>query len=478
MAPPPDSVLLIQPQRSFEQGNVWRLINRCLPPLGLASLAAVLERNGIPVRILDTAALGLSQEEIIRRVTDLNPGWVGITSTTVEINHSLRLAALIKKSLPHAKIVFGGSHASALPSEVAAHPAVDAVVLCEGEATFLELVQTGDFSKVKGITYRQDSGAVVSTPPRPFLADLDQLPMPAYHLLPMKQYRPSMGNFRRLPAMSMVTTRGCPGRCTFCSTRGMGEKIRYRSAGLLADEIELLIKDYGIKEISFYDDTISWHKANFTRLLEEIIRRKLDISWSCMSRVDMVDYEMLCLMRRAGCHQVAYGVESSSPEILRNVKKNVDPALVPGVVRDSRRAGLNVRLMFMFGNPGETRETMADTLKFALSLKPDLYVFNITVPFPGTEMFAWAESNGYLMTRDWDQYDLSHAVLKLPTVSPEEIVSFYRHAYRSAYLSPPALLARACRSLSPRELVSTLHNARFLFNTLLHRQSHEGKESR
>lgn len=470
-----ESVLLIQPQRGFEKGNVWRLINRCLPPLGLASLGAVLERKGFSVQIFDTTAIGLSQEEIVRQIQASRPDWIGITATTVEINHALQLAALIKQVLPKVKIIFGGAHPTALPGEVAAHPAVDAVVRGEGEETLVALVQASDWAKVQGITWRTESGEIQANPSRPMIADLDKLPMPAYHLLPMKNYRPSIGNFRRLPAISMVTTRGCPGRCTFCSTRAMGERIRVRDASLLADEIEFLVKNYGIKEISFYDDTISWHKVNFTRTLEEIIRRKLDITWSCMSRVDMVDYEMLCLMKRAGCHQVGYGIESSSPEILKNVKKSMDLSVVPNRVRDTKRAGLDVRLMFMFGNPGETPKTMRDTLRYALSMKSDLYVFNITVPFPGTEMFAWAESNGYLGTRNWDHYDLSHAVMRLPTVGPDELIAFYRQAYRTAYLRPGALARRAARFLRPREWVTAFYNANYFLNVILNRRSEKRK---
>ena len=144
---------------------------------------------------------------------------------------------------------------------------------------------------------------------------------------------------------------------------------------------------------------------------------------------------------------------------------------MPSRVRDTKRAGLDVRLMFMFGNPGETPQTMRDTLRFALSMKPDLYIFNVTVPFPGTEMFAWAESNGYLVTRNWDLYDLSHAVMRLPTVGPDELTAFYHQAYRTAYLRPIALARRAARFLRPQEWVATFYNAKYFLNVLLKHRS-------
>ncbi len=462
----PGGVLLIQPQRSFARNNVWRLINRCLPPIGLASLAAVLEQRGVPAQILDLPALGLSRDEVVARLRAGGPAWVGITSTTVEINGSLRLASLVKETVPGVRVILGGAHPTAMPEEVAAHPAVDLVVRGEGEDTLAEVVSGGDWVSVQGITYRAKDGSIVNNPPRPVILDLSRLPMPAYHLLPMANYRPSLGNFKRLPAMSMVTTRGCPGRCTYCSTRAMGERIRMRDPLQIADEIERLVRQYGIREISFYDDTISWQRAGFMRLLEEIVRRRLGITWSCMSRVDMVDAEMLKLMRRAGCHQVGYGIESASPEILKNVKKRIDLSVVPGVVRDTRQAGLDVRLMFMLGNPGETKETMEETLRLAIKLDPDIYVFNITVPFPGTEMFAWARDNGHLTTMDWDLYDLSHVVMRLPTVEPRAVEEFYRHAYRKAYLNPRFAARRAAHLLHPGKVGALVNNVRFLARAL------------
>ena len=330
-------------------------------------------------------------------------------------------------------------------------------------------------SEVRGIAFRDDSGRVLLTPPRPVIEDLDRLPMPAYHLLPMRHYRPSLGNFKRLPAISMVTTRGCPGRCTFCSVKGMGHRIRSRSASLLADEIAWLNRKYGIKEISFYDDTISCHKKNFLALLEELIRRRLDITWSCMSRVDMVDLEMLKLMKRAGCHQVAFGIESASPEILRNVRKHLDLDRAARVARETRKAGLDLRLMFMFGNPGETLQTMRDTLALALRLNPDLFVFNITVPFPGTEMYGWAKSEGRLLADNWDQYDLSRVILRLDGLSPEQITGFYRYAYRNAYFRPWFILKWMFKVFRPGELRAMLSNVVFFTKALWSRGGTEEK---
>ena len=269
---------------------------------------------------------------------------------------------------------------------------------------------------------------------RAFIDDLDSLPYPAYHLLPIKHYRPSTGNYKRLPGMSIISSRGCPGRCTFCNTDACGKKVRFRSAENIIGEIELLQKKYGVREISFYDDTFTAFKANVLKFCRLIRDKKIDITFSCMSRVDMVDFETLKAMREAGCHQIGYGIESASPQIMAAIKKPITLERVKSAVDDTRRAKIDVRGMFMFGNPGETKETMEQTLRLAKELRCDIAVFNIATPYPGTEMFSWAKEKGYLMHEDWGRYDLSHCVMRLPTVAVEEIETFYRKAYRAFYM--------------------------------------------
>jgi len=221
-----------------------------------------------------------------------------------------------------------------------------------------------------------------------------------------------------------------------------GRHTRFRSAANIADEIKLLIRDYGIREVSFYDDTFTANRENVLELCGTIRREGIDITWSCMSRIDRVDAGLLREMKSAGCHQIGYGIESADEGILRNIRKPIPLDRANQAVEWTRRAGINVRCMFMFGNPGETEETMEKTFKFALELDPDIAVFNITTPFPGTEMFDWAKENGYLLTRDWAKYDLSGCIMRLPTLEPEKIERFYRKAYRRFYMRPGYLIRR------------------------------------
>ncbi len=321
---------------------MWKNINRCLPPLGLAYIAAFLEKQGQAVEIVDVAAARLTLEETVARVREKNPAYVGLGASTVLIDTALQIARAVRAALPAAKIVLGGVHPTIFPDAVLAHDFVDYVVRGEGELTMSELVQGRAAESILGLSYKKN-GLPAHNADRPFIENIDTLPAPAFHLLPMERYRPSTGNYKRLPAASLVTARGCPGRCTFCYTGASGRRIRFHSAAYIVETIERLVKDYGIKEVSFYDDTFTAFKANveqFCRLLQE---RKIDITWSCMSRVDMVDYGILKLMRSCGCHQVGYGIESSSEEILKNINKSTSLERVRQAVKDTRRSGIDVR---------------------------------------------------------------------------------------------------------------------------------------
>jgi anaerobic magnesium-protoporphyrin IX monomethyl ester cyclase len=442
-------VVLIAPPHVFDSTNMWKNINRCLPPLGLASIAAFLEGEKISVSIIDVAAQGLTLENLVQQIEKIQPRFIGLGAATVLIEPAKTIGKALKQALPQTKIVFGGVHATIFPEELLNLDFVDFVVRGEGEYTMAELVKGYDVEKILGLSYK-DGKKIVHNLPRPVIEDIDSLPHPAYHLLPMKDYRPSTGNYRRMPAASFMTSRGCPGRCTFCYTGVNGPRTRFHKAEYILEEIELLIKDYGIKEISFYDDTFTAFKSNVVKLCNLILEKDIDITWSCMSRVDMVDFDLLKLMKRAGCHQVGYGIESADQKILENIKKRVALEKVKSVIRDTRRAGITTRGMFMFGNPGETVESMEKTLKFALSLRCDIGVFNITTPYPGTEMFQWADKNGYLLTKDWSKYDLSRSVMHLPTVEPGAVEHYYRMAYKRFYMRPIFILKKifSLRSIS------------------------------
>ncbi|MBU1228834.1 MAG: B12-binding domain-containing radical SAM protein [Proteobacteria bacterium] len=451
--------LLINPPWIRRHGNIWLDIASVMPPLGLAWLAAQLERQGHPVTILDAHAERLDLPMIATRLRDLGHfDLVGITATTSLITNALAIARIARSEYPEARIMLGGVHPTVLPEEVLSDPNVNLVVRGEGEMTLLEIVAGADLRDIQGISFRDGSG-FVHTPERPLVQDLDSLAPPAYHLLPMSRYYPAAGAYRRLPAVSMLATRGCPGRCTFCY-RLFGSRIRVRSGRLLAQEAKNLQDRFGIREISFYDDTFTVFRKEVEAFLDGLEEFGVDISWSCFSRVDAVDEDLLRRMKASGCHQIMYGVESADPDILRNIGKRITTEKVEHAVRMTQKAGIDVRAAFMIGNPGETPASMEATFQFALRLNPDLVVFNVATPFPGTEMHAWADERGYLSTKDWREYDFSRPIMNLPTVTHAELSAFYKNVYRRFYLRPGYVALRASKLRSLNDLVQAWRGVR------------------
>lgn len=427
-------VLLINPPWTMRKGNVWKGIASCVPPIGLAQLASYLEKKNVQIKILDANAESIYFPEIYNRLkkTKPDPVFIGITATTSIIDKALEVACLCKDVFPNTKIILGGVHPSILPEEVLNNKSVDYVIRGEGEETLWELISGKEKAEILGLSYK-NNGNIRHNPERPIIENLDELPLPAYHLLPIEKYHPALGSYKQLPGIGIISTRGCPGRCTFCLGQYLGKRIRMNSAKRIIEQIKLLQKEYGIKEISFYDDTFTVFKNNVIEFCELLIKERINITWSCFSRVDFVDKDILLLMKRAGCHQMCYGVESRSEQILQNIKKNISFEKTKNAIELTKDVGIETRATFMLGSPGETKLTMIQTINYAIELEPDIAVFNITTPYPGTEMYAWALDKGYLKTRNWSNYDLSQPVMDLPTLNSEDVTKYYQKAYLKFY---------------------------------------------
>ncbi len=458
-------VILINPPWIKKEGNIWKKISSCMPPLGLACIASFLEKHNVKVVIVDAQAEQMSPQDIIQRIKKLSPLFVGITATTSIIDSAFEVAKSCREFLPEAKIIMGGVHPTVMTEQVLENPNIDLIVRGEGELAFLELVQGKDIKSIKGLSYKE-GGKVHHNEKAAIIEDLDSLPFPAYHLLPMHEYHPALGGYKRLPAISMVTTRGCPGRCTFCYGSMLGGKLRHRSAENIIEEIKLLKAAYGIKEICFYDDTFTVFKNNVRQFCQLLIKEKLNLSWSCFSRVDSIDEEILRLLKKSGCHQIMYGIESADEQILKNINKRVSLEQANKVIAMTKKARIEVRAAFMFGNPGETEETMQSTVRYAIKSNPDVVVFNIATPYPGTEMFRWAKEKGYLKTFDWAKYDLATAVMELPTVSSATVEKYYKNAYKQFYFRPAYIIKRMFRI---RSLLDLGTNFRFFLRSFFNR---------
>ena len=454
--------LLIAPPVSYEDDkNIWKGVNSNFPPLGIASIASYIRAKGKSVRIIDCNIECSSVESfaqffksnITQEYSEVDI--IGITVLTCTVNKAYEIAEICKGYYPHSKIVFGGAHATFVFNEVIRNQSVDIIVCGEGEITLNEILDNIPLEKVKGIVYKNNN-SIIQNLGRERILNLDEIPMPAYDLLPILRYRPAKGAYRRLPAMSMLTSRGCPGRCTFCS-KVLGNRIVFKSAKGIYEEILYLIKNYGIKEILFYDDTFTVNRKNIIELCDMLIKNKVDISWTCFARVDFVDYEMLGKMKRAGCHQIMYGVENIDEGVLKNINKKINLQQVINAVKWTKKAKIECRLAFMVGNPGDTKEIVQENIKFVNRLNPDLAIFNVATPFPGTEMFNWARERNLILTYNWDDYTLAKPVMRLENLTEVEIKELYRLMYRSFYMRLSYMFGKLLKIRSKQDILTLLN---------------------
>ena len=442
-------VLLINPpwEQLSEDVRAKARVANVTPSLGLGYIAAVLERGGVGVQILDANAECVSPAKLAQYL--LERGWqpkhIGITATSHTIATALAMAMACKEALPTSAVTLGGVHPTVLPEETLACDAVDFVVRNEGEFSYLELVTGRSVEGIEGLSYKRD-GHQFHNPPRAPIAELDQLPFPAYHLMPTHKYHPTLGTYRQLPAMGVIGSRGCPFNCTYCASPAFwGRKVRFRSAGNILEEIALLVKKYGVREIQLLDDTFTVAKERFRTFCELLSRADFRITWSCNSRVDSVDADLLKLMKSTGCHSISYGIESGDEGMLERIKKRISLGQARTAIALTKKHGITCRASFMFGNPGETRKTIEKTVQFAMETMPDFVVFNIIRPYPGTEVYDWARQMGGLMREKWYMAPESGAIMTLPDLSRQDLVKAQSQAMRRFYVRPRYVISRVSR---------------------------------
>ncbi len=470
-----DCLLISPPIFDENRKNIWKQVNSNFPPPGLLSIAACVRNGGYSVKVIDCNIDSPSVEsfepffekEFGQKFSSIRI--IGITAMTCTIKKAYKIAKICKKYYPQALMVFGGVHATFVTDEVINNQFVDVVALGEGEETLEEIVAGHDLNKIKGIFFKRpvgkDKHEIVKNTPRERIANLDSLPMPAYDLLPVLKYKPAKGTYKRLPAMSMMTSRGCPGRCTFCN-KTLGDRMVFKSAEKILEEIRYLIKNYQIRQILFYDDTFTVYRDNVIRLCDLIIENKIDVSWTCFARVDFVDLAMLEKMKKAGCHQIMYGVENIDASVLKNLNKNINLNQVINAVKWTKEAGIECRVAFMIGSPGDNEETVKKNIKFINKLNPDLLIANITTPFPGTAMFQWAKEKNLILTYDWDDYTLAKPVMRLENLSVSQIQDLYKLMYKSFYIRPRYIFKRLLGVRTIDDVIILLGGLKSLFSFL------------
>lgn len=368
----------------------WNRKANDYPALGLGYLAAILERDGHQVRIFDFALYpNAPLEEDVQQVCTFDPQMIGITAMSSVYHSAVQTATLLKACLGR-PIVIGGPHATVYPERVLAEsPVIDCVVRGEGEETIRQLARAldgtgGNLGAIDGLTYRNRS-EIVSNPDRPLIRDLDSLPFPARHLFDLKRYglRTPGGQ----PMVTMLSSRGCPYNCSYCFKGIVGRTYRQRSPGNIIAELRQVIDQYDIRNFYFIDDLFTIDLRRLNALTEQLVAARLDIRWQCLGRVDRVDAEVLRKMYAAGCRRIHYGIESGNQRILDGVGKGIKLEQVRQAVRWTQEAGIEVKGYFMLGLPGDTEETLQQTIELATELDLDETMFSLTTPFPGTRLW-------------------------------------------------------------------------------------------
>ena len=458
-------ILLVSPI-----SKVWS--SRKHIPLGLGYLAAVLERAGHRVQIYDAVVEDEPLGDVLQRGKfDV----VGISSTTPLINEAWEAARAAKA---HGAItILGGPHPTLLPDESMQRPEVDLVVRGEGEETIVEIISSlqspiSKWSRIAGLSFRDESGEIVHNPPRPLRKDLDGIPFPAHHLFKIERYtnlQPLTDGLNpKARAYTIVTSRGCPYNCIYCSKVITGRTWRPRSPENVVAEWRWLVRDLGATEIGVTDDTMTLDMERAKTICRMLIAEGLNtVPWITIHGINArnTDEELLRLMKQAGCKRVGFGVESGNQCVLDSIKKQQTIDEVRRAFANARKAGLETMGFFIFGLPTDTEETMEDTIRLALELDPELANFMIAAPFPGTEMYDIILQEGHLFSRDWRDFAIhdEKARFEIGDLTAELVERKWREAYRRFYLRPSRLWRRVTKPDTWRRLPTHFGNFQRFF---------------
>lgn len=467
-------VLLVSP--SLRNMDVYQVRARgCMPPLNLMYLASGLLAGGHEVKIIDLYAEGFSEAEFLARARAFGPDLAGFATYTASFDMAAAGARLLKKEFPGIRTVAGGIHASYLPAACLKSGDFDFVVVGEGEVTLRELADglaaKKDVPDVAGLVFLKD-GKPFATAPRPLIEDINALPGPAYQLVDLSKYY--LGITRAVgtsPAASVLTMRGCPYKCTFCSHHyGYGGRIRKRLPGAVVEEMKVLYDKYGVREFQFEDPSFTCDPAHVKEICRLILEKGLKISWNCNVRANTASDELFAAMAAAGCRRALLGVESGSQEMLDRMKKGITLEAVRRTVALAKKHGMRVNAAFILGTPGETLETAQQTYAFALELDPDYVMFSVYIPSPGGELFENLADEGKL---DLDKvygadyitvYSEQEPMVEMSAVPAARLLALMEEYTRGFYLRPSYILKRLRTLGLPGELRRVLWGVALIFS--------------
>ncbi len=436
-------IVFIEPPQ-IEAGNISRFYGSfgtskasfIWPPLELMSIAGYVRNFGLEPIIYDAGGLKKNYEDVKNFIIKEKPELVVFSTSTTTIYSDLRVATLAKEVSKNIVTAAVGTHVMAVPEEtLKLNPDLDAAVYSDDEEIVIKnlALAKNNLSQVKGICFRDLEGQIKRNPPQEIINNLDELGFPAHDLVEKEIYHDFM--MKKNPLALVMAQRGCINRCLFCICPAL-YRYRERSVNHVIEELKW-IKKMGYREFKFINAGISYNLKWVNSLLDEMIKENLNLSWWANARADKLTPELLEKMKKAGCHTLAIGLESADPTILKNVGKNINPEQIKEAVGLIKKLGLNVAVYFIFGLPGETKESIKKTIDFAKSLDADFVTMGVAQPLPGTGFYNYLKENKLLLTNDWKKYDpVQPPVYQYPGLTADEIYEASRRGYREFYLRP------------------------------------------
>lgn len=451
---------------NFCRSQRWPVVNRTRAmryPDWLAYAAGVSIQSGFDVQFRDFIAEEASLADVAKWCGAWKPGLLVLDATTPSIYNDIECARLCKTASPQTHVTLVGPHVSTYPKEtlVEADGAVDSIARGEYDFTVRDLAAalaggTG-LDTVAGIHFRTAAGDIVGNPARAPIENLDEIPLPPWHFLDVKRYR---NNTYLYPFLDQISGRGCPNRCTFCQWPQVmhGRRYRYCSPERVVEELSVNFERYPIREVFFEDDTLTANRTRLRRICELILEQGRRMVWSCNSRVDWADLDLMKLMKAAGCRMLLIGPESGDPQILDNVRKGIRVEQTREFVATARKAGLNTHSCWVMGLPGETKASMDRTIRFVKELDTDTIQASAVMPLVGTELYALAQEKGYLRATSWADYAMQGeqtAVMEYPDLSASEMNAAVNRLLKEFYFQPRVILRLLRQSWHRPSLLSS-----------------------
>lgn len=445
-----DKILLIHPQQ-MGKGRVLDKLR--YPPLGIAILASIIRKDGMYPFIYDAnIEKGDPFKRISKLIHDEKISVIGLSFTTPLAQGAYYLADKLKQEFPKLTIIAGGYHPTVMPDEVIIHLSIDYVVVGEGETTFPSLLKViredGDPKNVKGLCFNHN-GKIIHTDRPPLISNIDDVPIPAYDLLNLNSYS-SLSSTKK-PFVTVVRSRGCPFRCVFCGVGAIfSRRYRCQSPEHTLEEVLSLVKQYKVREILFKDSDFLINRKNVEEFCTLLLKEQLDLVWSCNARVDRVDEDILRLMRRAGCNQVTFGIESGSQRMLDALKKDFTVGHIIKAVKLTKKQGIVCVGNFIIGTPGEDHATIVETARLIKTLDLDYASFHFLTAFPGSVLYEQAIQNRWFVGgQQFQGYE--EVNINATKLSKAELKEAMRWMIRSFYFRPSYILKRLMQ-ITPSEI--------------------------